>query len=120
MFEYKQVLVAREDLDMSRGKLAVQVAHASLSAAEKARTEKKEWFQKWRKEKQKKVVVKVDSEEKLYELKEQAKNLDIPNKLVIDAGLTELPPETPTVLGVGPGPNDIIDKVTGDLKLLEG
>lgn len=117
MFKYKQVIVAREDLDMSTGKLAVQVAHGSVGAAEKARKEKSEWYSEWINEKQKKVVVKVSNEKDLYELKEIAKEIGLPLKLVQDAGLTELPPNTPTVLGVGPGPNDLIDKVTGNLSL---
>lgn len=120
MFEYKQVMVARKDLEMSPGKLAVQVAHGSLSAAERARVENPEWFEKWWKERQKKIVVEINSEEELKDLKKKAENLGIPNDLIFDAGLTELEPDTPTVLGVGPGPNEEIDKVTGDLSLLEG
>ncbi len=118
MFDYKQVMVVRDDLEMSKGKLAVQVAHASLSAAEKARKQNKEWYENWRNERQKKVVVKVSSKEELKNLKKEAEIQNIPNHLVKDAGLTELQPETPTVLGVGPAPNDEVDKVTGDLKLL--
>lgn len=102
---------------MSPGKLAVQVAHASLSAAENARTEKPDWFESWLEERQKKVVVEVSSEEELKELEEKARDLRLSHHLVRDAGLTELPPETPTVLGVGPAPNDEVDEVTGDLPL---
>lgn len=120
MFEYKQVMVARDDLDMSPGKLAVQVAHASLSSAEKAREEKPEWFSEWQEERRKKVVVEVSSEEDLKELKKKAEDLNLPNDLISDAGLTELEPGTPTVLGVGPAPNEEVDEVTGDLPLLEG
>lgn len=102
---------------MSPGKLAVQVAHGSIGAAEEARNNKSEWFSNWIKEKQKKVVVRVSSEEGLHDLHEKAKEIELPTKLVQDAGLTELPPNTPTVLGVGPGPNKLVDKITGDLSL---
>lgn len=117
-FAYKQVIVARVDLGMSSGKLAVQVAHAALSAAEMARSERPEWFENWMEERQKKVVVKVSSEKELKSLEGIAKDLNIPCKLVEDAGLTELTPGTPTVLGVGPAPNNEVDQITGDLPLL--
>ncbi len=117
-FKYKQVMVVRTDLGMSPGKLAVQVAHASLSAAEKTRKNHPEWYRNWIDEQQKKVVVKIESEKKLGSLKKKAKNVGLPHKLITDAGLTELDPGTSTVLGIGPAPNEEIDKVTGNLKLL--
>lgn len=117
MFKHKQVIVARKDLGMSPGKLAVQVAHGSLRAAERARENCSEWFEAWRGEGQKKVVVKAVSDSELGELQEMAKGLKLPCDLVQDAGLTELPPGTSTVLAIGPAPNDLVDKVTGDLPL---
>lgn len=117
-FKYKQVIVVRTDLEMSPGKIAVQVAHGSLAAAERARREKQEWFRAWLRERQKKVVVKVPSDSRLYQLYDQAKELEVPSELIQDAGLTELPPGTTTVLAVGPAPNEIVDKLTGDLPLL--
>ncbi|MEM3171261.1 MAG: peptidyl-tRNA hydrolase, partial [Candidatus Hadarchaeales archaeon] len=58
-FRYKQVMVVREDLSMSRGKLAAQVAHGAVLGAEECRKKKEEWFRGWMEEGQKKVVVSV-------------------------------------------------------------
>jgi PTH2 family peptidyl-tRNA hydrolase len=118
LFKYKQVIVVRADLKMSKGKIAVQVAHGAIAAAEQSKKEKSDWFDAWLYEGQKKVVVKVAGDEKLRKLQEKAARLGIPNELIQDAGLTELPPGTTTVLALGPAPNDVIDKVTRGLHLL--
>ncbi|MBN2230929.1 MAG: peptidyl-tRNA hydrolase [Candidatus Thorarchaeota archaeon] len=117
-FKYKQVIVVRTDLGMSRGKIAVQVAHGSISAAERARVTTQEVWRAWLNEGQKKVAVKVTSEEELFELRHQAINHHLPHALIRDAGMTELPPGTITVLGIGPAKAEDIDKVTKALKLL--
>jgi PTH2 family peptidyl-tRNA hydrolase len=117
--EHKQVIVVRSDLKMSRGKTCAQVAHASLSSAEKAMEYEKGWYEAWKRGGQKKVVVKVQSERELFELYEMAKGQGLPCYIINDAGLTELPPGTTTTLGIGPSPNELVDKLTGDLKLLE-
>jgi len=117
VFKYKQVIAARKDLGMSPGKLAVQVAHGSLAAAERAREDHPGWFEAWRGEGQKKVVVKAAGDSELRELHEMAKGLKLSCELIQDAGLTELPPGTSTVLAIGPAPNDLVDKITGDLPL---
>ncbi|MFX1560340.1 MAG: peptidyl-tRNA hydrolase Pth2 [Promethearchaeota archaeon] len=117
-FTYKQVMAVRTDLGMSRGKIAVQVAHGSVSSAEQARVLKQDIWKAWLREGQKKVAVKVSSEEELLELKRLAVGHSLPHALIRDAGMTELPPGTITVLGIGPAKAEIIDEVTGDLKLL--
>lgn len=118
MDTYKQVIVVRTDLKMSKGKTCAQVAHASLGAAEKTMEYDPDWYREWKMAGQKKVVVKVVGQRELYELYEQAKGLRISCFIVNDAGLTELPPGTTTTLGIGPAHEDKVDRVTGDLKLL--
>lgn len=114
----KQVIVVRKDIKMGVGKLAAQVAHASLIAAEKARVSNSEWFNQWFNHGQAKIVLKVNSMDELMRLKSKAEALGLPTAQVDDAGLTQLPAGTTTCIAIGPAPDDVIDKVTGDLKLL--
>lgn len=111
----KQVILVRDDLVMSKGKLACQVAHASISAAVKADPETQS---RWITENQKKVVLKVDSLEHLVRLYEFAIYDILPTAIVMDAGRTELRPGTITTVGIGPAADVLIDNITGDLKLL--
>ena len=110
----KQAIVARTDVGMGRGKLAAQVAHASLSAYED--TGKRTRTQ-WKGEGQKKVVLKADGEKTLFRLADEAERRGLPNAIVRDAGHTQLEPGTVTCLAVGPGDDDEVDRVTGDLSL---
>jgi PTH2 family peptidyl-tRNA hydrolase len=100
---------------MSEGKKCVQTAHASLGSYEK--TDKK-MIKKWVSEGQKKVVLKVDSEKEILDLYKKIKREKIPCFLIEDAGLTELKPGTVTALGIGPEKEEVLDKITGLLKLL--
>jgi peptidyl-tRNA hydrolase, PTH2 family len=115
---FKQVIAVRKDLEMGKGKLAVQVAHAAVSSCERTRKLKREWFDAWMSENQAKICVKVEGEEDLRMLKGRLDEAGIPNALIQDAGLTQLEPGTTTCLGIGPLPSGVADKYTGDLKLL--
>lgn len=117
-FSYKLIIVVRGDLKLSPGKMAAQVAHAAVNCALAAKKRSPDWFDRWYAEGQRKVVVRVPTLAELYERKAIAEDMRLVTSLVIDAGMTEIPPNTVTCLGVGPGPNDIVDKVTGDLKLV--
>lgn len=110
----KQAIVARSDLGMGKGKLAAQVAHASLSAYEdtddRVRT-------RWKGDGQKKVVLKVAGEDALFELADRAERAGLPHAIIRDAGHTQLDPGTVTTLAVGPAEDEDVDRVTGDLSL---
>ncbi|GAB3026871.1 peptidyl-tRNA hydrolase Pth2 [Natronobiforma cellulositropha] len=111
----KQAIVARTDIGMGTGKLAAQVAHASLSAFEKTDSRA---ASAWKGGGQKKVVLKASDERTLYELAEIADHEGVPNAVIRDAGHTQLEPGTVTALAVGPAEDDLVDRVTGDLSLL--
>lgn len=123
----KQVIVVIKSLNMRKGKLAAQVAHAAMKfltdivderTAEITRTftkAEKEWlggaFAK--------VVVSVDSEQELLDLVAEAQRLGIKANPIVDAGRTEFHGvPTLTCCAFGPDYCDVIDKLTGKLKLL--
>jgi PTH2 family peptidyl-tRNA hydrolase len=111
----KLVVVVRNDIKMSKGKLAVQVAHA---AVECALDSSKERTEHWRREGAKKIAVKASDLQALFELKERADRSGIVCYLVCDRGLTEFKEPTITCLGLGPDDDEVLDRLTGGLKLV--
>ena len=116
-FEHKMVIVVRADLGMSPGKMSAQVAHAAVTCVQFAQSKMPKEFDAWYREGQRKVVLKTEGLAELRELEKKARSLRLPTALIEDAGMTELPPGTATVLGIGPGPGPLVDKVTGSLPL---
>ena len=114
MQRMKQVMVMREDLNMSAGKLAAQACHASLLAYDKA---DKDHIDEWKRSGTTKVVLRVFSEHELVALYRLAVSKYLPCCLIADEGRTEVTPGTITGLGIGPAPVEHIDEVTGSLKL---
>lgn len=117
--EMKQAIIVRQDLKMSTGKIAAQVAHGSVSCALKAMKKKKKIFDIWSTFGQKKVVLGIKDLSGLKILAESAKANNLVYEVIRDMGLTELKPGTITVLGIGPDREDKIDKLTKDLSLLK-
>lgn len=115
IMEFKQCIVIREDLKLSSGKLAVQVAHAAILAMERA---EKNVVRDWKEEGQRKIVLKVPTLQDIFRLREEAERAGVASAIVIDAGLTEIPPGTVTALGLGPARATMLDKITGNLKLV--
>jgi PTH2 family peptidyl-tRNA hydrolase len=115
--EYKLVIVVRDDLGMTHGKLAAQVAHAAVTCALEAKSKRPKWFSAWYQEGQRKVVLRARDLAELKELGRKARLAKLPHVLVSDAGLTELPPSTITCLGIGPAPDREVNPITGSLPL---
>ncbi|XP_058944031.1 peptidyl-tRNA hydrolase 2, mitochondrial [Pocillopora verrucosa] len=115
--EYKMVLVVRQDLGMGKGKVAAQCCHAAVGLCRQMETNNPKLLHEWDQTGCAKVVVKAPDEETLVELTRQGRSLGLETCLIRDAGRTQIAPGSKTVLGVGPGPVDIVDRVTGHLKL---
>ena len=115
--EFKMTLVVRNDLKMGKGKAAAQCSHAAVAAYKQVQRRNPDLLKQWEYCGQPKVVVRAPDEESFVELLAHAKELGLPVSLIQDAGRTQIAPGSRTVLGVGPGPVDLVDKVTGHLKL---
>ncbi len=117
-FAYKQALIIRLDLKIGRGKIAVQCSHAAVSAAEEARIRFPQWWKGWLEDGQRKIALKVPDLDALLNLENVARRNRLPVYLVRDRGLTQVPPNTVTCVGIGPAPSNLVDNLTGDLALL--
>jgi len=111
----KQVIILRSDLDMGKGKMVSQGAHASLLAYKEAPARiRRGWDQNGAK----KVVVKVSGKGVLMALYRKALAAKLPAAVVRDAGLTQTCPGEVTAVGIGPADEGKIDAITGTLQLL--
>lgn len=118
----KQVLLFRRDLNMRKGKIAAQVAHASLKVfldrdrggPDELRIAVDPAMAAWCRGPCAKIVLSVESEADLLRAHALAREAGLPTALVTDAGHTEfhgIP--TRTTVAIGPAPAAAIDPITG-------
>jgi len=124
--EHKQVIVMRKDLNMRKGKLVAQGAHASLGAilalckrnGNQLILDMDERTEPWLTGRFKKICVYVNSEQELLDIYNKALADNLVTSLIKDAGLTEFAGvATLTAVAVGPDREDKIDAVTKHLPL---
>lgn len=125
--ETKQILIVRKDLNMRKGKIVSQCAHASLKAILNLGEISNNVLSipltstllEWLTGRYTKICVYVNSEAELTELYAKAKALRMPTVLITDLGLTEFKGvPTVTCCAIGPGKSETIDKLTSHLPLL--
>jgi peptidyl-tRNA hydrolase, PTH2 family len=125
--DHKQTIVLRKDLNMRKGKMVAQGAHASMRAILQLGHREggnfvvplDERLEPWLLGRFKKICVSVNSEAELLQLHQQARTAGLITALIQDAGLTEFGGvPTYTALAVGPDTEDRVDRVTGSLPLL--
>lgn len=128
MDNVKQVIVVRRDIQMRKGKLAAQVAHASmkfmLDNNESDRDDELLFRMsadevEWISGSFTKVVVGVDSEDALKELVDRARFAGIEAHEIVDSGKTEFHGvPTLTCAAFGPARSSVLDPFTKNLKLM--
>lgn len=128
----KQVIIVRKDLNMRKGKIASQVAHACMRVffdklnSIRSYGELQGWslgthkyFEEFITGKFKKIVVYVNSEQELLDVYQKAQDAGLHSSLIRDAGLTEFKGvPTYTTACIGPWEATAIDAITGKLPLL--
>lgn len=128
----KQVIVVRKDLNMRKGKMAAQVAHASMKSVldrmsltgddywqtRSLVTNNTEPMELWLSGLFAKVVVFCDDELALHDLICRAEEEGVACSIIIDAGRTEFD-GVPTLTCAAFGPDEIkkVNNITGLLKL---
>lgn len=114
----KMVFVVNHELKMGKGKIAAQVAHAAVKATLACGERDPALLDAWFKTGQKKICVKGDSAQHLEQLSIDAKKNGLLANKIHDAGHTQIPAGSFTVLALGPCRDEDVETITGDLKLL--
>jgi PTH2 family peptidyl-tRNA hydrolase len=139
----KQVIVVRTDLrniqgqKIRTGKIAVQVAHASMKVFLDMEREFRDYYPdrnsgvadaiivgfteemiEWMDGIFTKICVSVNSEAELLDIYNKAKEAGLPCSLIQDCGKTEFKEPTYTCCAIGPDKSEKIDIITGNLSLL--
>jgi len=112
------VCVVNHGLKMGKGKIAAQVGHGAVMATMKGGSLKPLFVEQWLATGQKKVCLKGADADQLLALEQQAKAAGILTTLVHDAGHTQIPSGSLTVLALGPETDERLERITGELKLL--
>ena len=124
MSRFKQVIVVRNDLNMRKGKMIAQGAHASIMflvhrLCEAEVGAKDHVIQEWLTHGMTMICVRADSEAELLEIAQKAQEAGLTVHVITDAGHTEFGGvPTKTCLAIGRDEEERIDAVTGNLKLL--
>lgn len=111
---------AKQPSSPAAGKIAAQASHATLCNYKvfTSHVRLRSLLPRGESTGQVKIALQANSEKQLEKLQAKAISLGLVARVVRDAGRTQIPAGTVTVLGVGPGPMAVVDKVSGDLKLL--
>ena len=114
----KLVCVVDQSLKMGKGKIAAQVGHASVKAALQAAEKYPDEMTAWMSSGQQKVVLKAPNTQEIEFALARANEASLPTCTVRDAGRTQIPAGSLTVIAIGPASEVDIDEITGHLKLL--
>jgi PTH2 family peptidyl-tRNA hydrolase len=112
---YKCVILVRQDIKMSCGKMIAQCGHG---IAQTMKGSNKQMIREWMRNGEKIVALKVANLETMDNLKKKANKQKLFAKIIRDAGHTEVEPDTPTVCVIGPDTEERINAITGKLQIV--
>lgn len=139
MSKPKQIIVVRKDLNMRKGKIAAQAAHASMTVVLNAGRYDRGYnddnectgatfllvmkpddaMSQWLQGAFTKVCVYVNSEQELFDVYNAALQAKLPAAMIKDSGLTEFNGvPTNTCCAIGPAFPEDLARITGHLPLL--
>lgn len=120
----KQAIIIRRDLKCRHGKEIAQGSHASMAFLTKQlmngsdKVILSEEARLWMAHSFTKVCLKVNSEEELLKVYQNALDAGLAAHIITDAGRTEFAGvPTKTCVAIGPNYSEDIDKITGHLSL---
>lgn len=105
------VIIVNKDLKMSKGKVIAQVGHMVSKVVRKA-VNVDEWVDNG----EAKIVLKAGYEE-MRSIGRDAKNAGVPVSSIYDAGRTQVPAGSNTLIGLGPWSKAEVSVYTKDLKM---
>jgi len=111
-------IITRADLKLSKGKLAAQAAHAAVDAALTSSKVAAKQLADWRANGARKIVVVARNLKHLKRIYGEARADGLVAEMISDAGHTEIPAGTVTVVAIGPAERDEVDAIIGSLPLL--
>mmetsp|Transcript_2860 Transcript_2860/g.4082 ORF Transcript_2860/g.4082 Transcript_2860/m.4082 type:complete len:223 (+) Transcript_2860:30-698(+) len=116
---FKMVLCVNTGLKkMEKGKMAAQCGHATLGAYKVAKKYCSTGVNCWEWTGQAKICVKVPSESELLDTQAKAQAAGLVTYLVLDAGHTQIPAGSKTVLALGPAPASSFQGISDHFKLM--
>ena len=114
--EYVMYLIVRSDLKMTKGKIAAQCCHAVQWLT--INNINKPSFQEYINSCHPKICLKVPSEDIMNSIVSYCYKRRTSYYQVVDVGRTQVPPNTKTVLGVGPVKRSKVPYIIKNLNLV--
>ena len=115
---YKLVFIVNMSLNMGNGKVISQCMHSYDVLLENIHCSAslKSVYIRWKSEGCAKIVLKATDDD-MKIIRKLLLDTTLNHSIIHDAGRTQVPSGSNTVIGIGPGPIEEIDKITGHLKL---
>lgn len=114
---HKLALVVRGDVRMSAGKVSSQCVHAAMGAVRMAGAFAPENVTGWLNSCEITIVLAAERPDQFGAVYELATANSVPVYVWVDPGRTQVPPNTATVMAIGPALYKDVDAVCAGLKL---